>query len=187
MSTQIVPGSIQSVAKNGSVALAAVNAEVVLICDRSGSMAAEDAHGGRARYAVEDEAVENLQKKHPGKIVLIAFADLADMFPGGYLPPPNGSTNMIAGLEMAKPLIEAGLRGVLISDGEPNHPQEAVVAFARGIQGKLDTIYVGPEGGQGEKFLKQLAKSIKGSSATYSLKKPPAFLEKGLEQILLLK
>jgi hypothetical protein len=58
-----------------------------------------------------------------------------------------------------------GIRIILISDGDPNNKQSTLAA-ARKFTNRIDTIYVGPEGGRGNKFLAQLANESGGIAAT---------------------
>jgi len=179
----IVKGSILDIARGGDTALAMLDAKIVLICDRSSSMLEKDAFQRKARFEVEDGIVKRLQAKYPGQIVLLSFNDWATMCLDGNLPSPFGSTNMAAALERAKPLVGAGLRGVLISDGEPDSEQSVFVA-ATNFKGKLDVVYVGPEGAPGQMLLQRLAQIVNGSFDVNDLKKPE-LLEERLTRLLL--
>ena len=179
----IVTGSIKAVAKGGDVALAMLDAKIVLLCDRSSSMLEKDAFNRKARYEVEDQIVKRLQTKYPGQIVLVSFRDWSDIHPNGELPHPSGMTNMTAGLEKAQPLIEAGLRAVLISDGEPDDPY-SVMELAKQLKGKLDVCYVGPEGSGGQQFLHEVARVAMGTFDTNDLKNPQ-LLEERITRLLL--
>ena len=110
----VATGSIRDVSKTRDTALALMDAKIVLLCDRSGSMA-EIARGHKASYQIEDEVVAKFQARHPGKVVLIAFNDVAWMCLDGNLPLPGGSTNMLDAFRVAKPLADIGLRIVLNS------------------------------------------------------------------------
>src|SRR3990167_8036696 len=102
----IVSGSIKDIAKKSGAAVALLGAEVILLCDRSSSML-EQARGGKASYQIEDEVVARIQAKHPGKVVLIAFNDIAFSCPDGNLPIPNGLTNMLDAFEKAKKFVRS--------------------------------------------------------------------------------
>lgn len=185
MNTDLVvkAGSVMDVARGGNVALAMMDVKVVLICDRSGSMTACDAQGGRARYMVEDEIVARLQKKYPGKIALISFNDFAELCPNGELPQPTGGTSMEAGIDKARPIIEIGAKGILVTDGEPNS-ETAVFQSVAGLSGKLDTVFVGNDNASGKAFMERLAKFLHGSFSSNSLKNPE-LLEQKITQLLL--
>lgn len=178
----VVKGSILDVSKGGDVALAMLDAKIVLICDRSSSML-DNAHQGKARFAVEDSIVERLQQKYPGQIILVSFNDEVGIHADGRLPHPNGTTDMASALNTAQPFIEAGLRGVLISDGEPND-KSTTLQVASGMRGKLDVVFVGDEGSDGASFLRQLAKSVGGAFDVNDLKNPK-LLEERIERMLL--
>ena len=72
---------------------------------------------------------------------------------------------MADALKFAKTADVGGMRFVIISDGEPNSREETLAA-ARLIQGKIDVVYVGAEGGEGRRFLEQLAKAGRGQFVT---------------------
>jgi len=182
--TQIVPGSIQAVSRNGDTALAILNAEAVILCDRSSSMI-EQAWGGKSRYQLEDEVLTKLQKRYSGKIVLISFADVAYLVPSGNLPEPNGMTNMLDAFRAAEPLAEVGLKVILISDGEPSHEESEVIDAARVFHNNLDCIYVGHELSDGKRFMDRLAKSVNGTSALCDLDGGTKLLEEHIETLLL--
>ncbi len=180
----IVKGSIQDVAAKGDVALALLSAKVALLCDRSSSMI-EEARGHQARYELEDDIIKRLQAKYPGQVALVAFSDTAYLCPDGVLPQPNGNTNMLDALRLAGPLADAGLRIILITDGEPSHAESEVIDAARAFRGKLDTIYVGPELSRGADFCKALALSVGGTHSEADLKHGPDLLENNLTRLLL--
>lgn len=159
--TALVVGSIQDVAKGGDTTLALMSATMVLVCDRSGSMGDYDSDA-RCKYKVEDDVVESLQKKHPGKVALIAFNDFSYLVLDGRLPSPEGGTNMALALELAYPMFEAGLSIVLISDGMPDD-KESVFEWAKKMRGKLDTIFIGKVGSDGDQFMKKVAKIAGGT------------------------
>ena len=186
MTTSLVPtrGSIQDVGKHGDMALALLDAKVVLLCDRSSSML-EIARSGKAAYEIEDEVVTKLQAKHQGQVALIAFADDAYLCLDGHLPYPNGNTNMLDAFTKAEPLASAGLRAILITDGMPSHDESEVIQHAQVFRGKMDCIFVGNELSGGADFLKRLAKSLKGSHSICDIGKEPKLLEEQLETLLL--
>ena len=184
MQSLIVKGSIKDVAKTNDVALTILDAKVVILCDRSGSMLGE-AWGHRPRYELEDEIITKLQAKYAGQIVLVAFHDVAYVCLDGVLPPPQGNTNMLDAFRVAEPFHDAGLRVILISDGEPSHDPAEVILAAQKFSGNMDAIFVGDELSPGKDFLKRLAKAVGGSSKVADLKNGTLALEEGLTQLLL--
>ncbi len=182
----VVKGSIQDVTKTGNTALSILDAKLLVICDRSGSMEQHDAMNGKSRYEVEDEIVSNLQKKYPGQIVLIAFGDTAILCLDGNLPYPNsGSTMMTYAFKLAERFTTLGMKAVLITDGEATEDERAVLDAAKPFIGKLDTVLIGPDYAPGKKFLEKLAKYTKGTYNHNDLKTNPKLLEKTLETLLL--
>lgn len=57
----------------------------------------------------------------------------------------------------------ADMRFIVVSDGEPDSERETLDVAAR-YQGRIDTIYVGPEDGAGREFLSRLAQQKRGKS-----------------------
>lgn len=187
MNTSIVKGSIQDVAKpdHGGVALALLDAKIVLICDRSGSMEMSDAMGGKKRYEVEDKIVSDLQAKYPGQIVLEAFADSAILCLSGELPYPNGSSTMISyAFKLAADLIKVGMRAILITDGEATDDESEVLKAASPLKGKLDIVFVGPDLSPGRKMLDKISRVVGGTLDHNDLKNPQLLFDT-IEQKLL--
>lgn len=166
--TAIVPGSLTAVAQRDGASLAEsfANAEVIVICDSSGSMQIEDSRGGRSRYDVELEELAKLQARLPGKIAVLAFSDNVEFVPGG-VPPMLGQTTMLdKALKFAKIADVSGMRFILISDGCPDDPV-AAMAVARTFVSRIDCIYVGPESmPDGRDFLLSLSKLRGGTQVT---------------------
>jgi hypothetical protein len=167
MTRSMVAGSIAAVAgtKQVPVAEQLLDVQHVLLCDCSGSMDTADSRGGRRRIDVAREELAKLQRDLPGRIALIGFSSHAQVLWGGVPPEPMGSTDLAGALEFAKPFDVGGMRFVVISDGEPDS-QERALAAARTFTGPISTVYVGPEGGPGAWFLRQLATLAKGKHAT---------------------
>jgi hypothetical protein len=165
--TQLVPGSLSAIAQqnNASIAETFINADVVIIVDTSGSMAAEDARGGKSRYDVACEELKNLQASLPGKLALLSFSDDVIFCPSGIPFNYEGGTHLDKALKFAKIADVTGMRFIVISDGEP-HDEDAALKVARTFKAKIDTIYVGPEGGDGQAFLRKLAKASGGQGVT---------------------
>lgn len=181
----IATGSISDVAQSGDAALAILRARAAVICDRSLSMMEQGRHG-QARYELEDAIIAKLQASHPGQVVLAAFSDRAALCLDGVLPAPGGATLMLGALGIAASLAAAGLRIILITDGEPTESQADVIAQAAGtLQGQLDVVYVGPEGEPGHDFCKRLAAAVKGSASDCDLDAGPELLERSLARLLL--
>lgn len=168
MNNQIIQGSLAQIAQqnNQSIAETFVNADVVIIVDTSGSMAACDARGDRSRYDVACEELKNLQAQLPGKLALISFSDDVIFCPSGIPFNYGRGTDLTKALKFAKIAdLASGMRFIVISDGEPDDESTAL-AVAKTFKAKIDTIYVGPEGGEGQAFLKRLAKASGGQGVT---------------------
>lgn len=167
MTTAIVPGSLSAIAQKTNLSLAEtfLSVDAIVIVDTSGSMDSHDAAGGRRRYAVACDELQRLQATLPGKIGVISFSDTAIFCPGG-LPTFLGSgTNLAGALKFVKAADDTGIRFIVISDGSPDDPDEAL-RQARKFKSKIDVIYVGPEGGPGSKFLAELAAAAGGQAVT---------------------
>jgi len=166
--TAIVPGSLQAIAQQQGVSLAEsfVQAAAVVIVDVSGSMAAQDAPGGKSRYVAMLDELAALQASLPGKIAVVAFSDAPVFVPGGQPPFLGGTTNLTAALRFVKVADVPGMRFIVISDGEPNNEAEALDA-ARQFRNRIDTIFVGPEARPlGRDFLARLAAASGGQTTT---------------------
>ena len=163
--TAIVPGSLSAIAQreNRSIAESFLNVDVLVVCDMSGSMACDDAPGGKPRYVAACEELASLQRQYPGKIAVIAFSGHAELVPGGSPALMGGDTDMVAALKAAKPADGLGIKIVLLSDGEPND-REATLAEARKFKTPIETVYIGPEReSRGREFLQELARKTGGS------------------------
>lgn len=166
----IVKGSLADMAKSARQSLAQtfIGAEVVILVDTSGSMAAKDSRGGRSRYDVACEELAALQANLPGKVAVLSFSGkMQVMFcPTGVPYSFNGSTDIGGALRFAKVADVPGIRFILISDGEPDDAP-AAMAEARQYRNRIDTIYVGPETlPAGRKFLQELAAASGGQQVT---------------------
>jgi Mg-chelatase subunit ChlD len=158
MNNAIVTGSIGSVAeKQGqSIAESFMSADAIVIVDVSGSMAAEDSRDGQSRYNVACQELAHLQQRMPGKLAVVAFSDVVHFCPTGIPPFFAANTDLVAALKFVQPA-DGTVRFVVISDGYPDDPQEAL-SIARGFQSQIDTVFVGPESDErGRKFLEKLA------------------------------
>lgn len=167
-STAIVTGSINDVVqtKGQSLALAFMAVETVVLVDTSGSMGAMDSRGGQSRYAIACEELSKLQSNNPGKILVISFSDEAKVCLNGVPYNFMGGTLVGRALQYAKQYDLEGMNIVLISDGEPLDPEEAL-AVARTFTNPINTIYVGPpDEVRGREFLKKLADATGGKTVT---------------------
>jgi len=162
-----VAGSLADTAEKGGQSLAEtfLGADAIVICDTSGSMGAHDSQGGRKRYDVLLEELGHLQASQPGKLAVIAFSNFAQFIPGGQPPFLCAGTNLAGALEFARVADVDGMKFFVISDGLPNSGEKAL-AEARKYKGTISCIFVGPEGGSGQKFLEKLARSAGGRFAT---------------------
>jgi len=178
----VAKGSIQEMSIGMDNAVALMDATIALVCDRSSSML-EDARNGNKRFELEDEIVERLQVRYPGKIALASFSDYAELQPSGILPYPQGMTDMIAALNLIEQLSLVGLKCVLISDGEPNDEQ-GTLAYAVQTQLNFDVIFVGPETSNGAVFMRKLCNVAKGAFHVNDLAKDAALLEQTIVLML---
>ena len=164
---QLVVGSLGAIAqeRNQSIAESFVNADAIIIVDTSSSRGQHDARGGKSRYDVACEELKTLQASLPGKLALLSFSDEVIFCPNG-IPFDFGSmTDLAKALKFAKMGDISGMRFIVISDGEPNSEEEAL-EVARTYKNKISTIYVGPENGSGQEFLKRLANATGGANVT---------------------
>jgi Mg-chelatase subunit ChlD len=164
---RIVGGSIADVAQRTgrSIAQAFLSVDAVILVDTSGSMAACDSRGGQSRYDVACEELARIQEQMPGRVAILSFSGDTLLCPAGVPTFQGGGTNLAGALDFAKQADVPGVRFIVISDGEPDSESAALQA-ARTIQAPISTIYVGPEGGYGQDFLRRLAAANGGQSVT---------------------
>lgn len=167
MNTSLVAGSIGAVAQQSgkSIAESFVNADAIIVVDTSGSMESNDSRGGKSRYNVACEELKNLQASLPGKLALLSFSDDVQFCPSGVPFLFGGGTDLAKALKFAKTADVTGMRFIVISDGEPSD-ESAALEVAKTFKNRIDTIYVGPENGSGQAFLKRLAKASGGQGTT---------------------
>lgn len=168
MTTAIIQGSIGAVAQQSgkSIAESFINADAIIIVDTSGSMETTDSRGGKSRYDVACEELKNLQASLPGKLALLSFSDDVQFCPNGIPFLFGGGTDLTKALKFAKTAdLSSGMRFIVISDGEP-HDESGALTMAKTYKNHIDTIYVGPENGDGQEFLKRLAKASGGQGTT---------------------
>lgn len=169
MSQEITYGSLGYMEQQGqSIAESFLSVDAILMLDISASMQGTDTPNGQSRYTVACDEMRRLQRQIPGKLALVEWATGHAFCPGGVPSPPDGwSTNMAGVLDFVKAADDTGIKLILISDGEPDSEQETL-AVARTFKSKIDTIYIGPEGGRGADFLRRLADATGGRAETKS-------------------
>lgn len=165
--TTVVPGSLADQAKQsgGSLAETFLNCDLIVLIDTSGSMAAPDAPGGLQRYDAACRELATLQKSNPGKIGVIGFSSYPEFFPGGTPNFQAGGTDLAAALDYAR-LVDGLCDLVVISDGEPDNQESALIGARRYKSSKISCVFVGPENGPGAEFLRKLAAANRGQSVT---------------------
>lgn len=164
----IIPGSISDLTQQAGTTLAEtfIGAECVVLVDTSGSMDTHDSRGGRTRYDVACDELAQLQANMPGKIAVLSFSNDTVFCPGGIPQPLFGMTNLTGALQFAKVADVPGIRFIVISDGQPDRPAEALQVAAT-FRNRIDVIYVGPEARPaGREFLQQLATASGGVTIT---------------------
>lgn len=178
----IVPGSIAAIANRDGMSLAEsfLNCEVIVLIDQSGSMSARDAPGGRSRYDAAEAELMHLQRQHPGQVAVISFSDDVKFCPGGVPGRDGGMTNMAGALDFAH-VADGASQIVLISDGQPNS-EGATLTAARRYRHPIHTIYIGPEDGDGRRFLARLAAETGGRVLESD---GPGLLAAGVNQLFL--
>ncbi len=166
-SIALVPGSVGAVAQRDGLSLAEalLGAEIIILIDSSGSMAAGDSRGGRSRWDVAVEELTRLQTSHPGRIAVVSFSDAAAFAPSGVPKFLGGGTDLAAGLRFVHQF-DGTVRFIVISDGVPDSESDAL-SVARTFTSRIDTVYVGPEGDRrGARFLEKLASVAGGRHVT---------------------
>jgi hypothetical protein len=80
-------------------------------------------------------------------------------------PEPDSNTDLAGALRFAKQVDGTGVAFVVISDGLPDNPDDAL-EVAREFVDAISTIHVGPESDSGaRRFLERLAKLGRGTAA----------------------
>ncbi len=167
MTNQIVAGSLGAVAAQNKKSIAEnfVNANAIILVDTSGSMEQTDSRGGKSRYDAACAELKNLQASLPGKLALLSFSSEVIFCPNGIPFQYSAMTDLAKALKFAKIADVSGMRFIVISDGEPDSESEAL-SVAATFKNRIDTIFVGPEGGSGQAFLCKLAKASGGKNVT---------------------
>lgn len=165
-SRAVAPGSLTDVAQKTGQSLAEVflECEAVVVVDTSGSMAAMD-NRTVSRYTAACQELKRLQAETPGKLAVVSFSDHAQFDPSGVPTDLGSSTGMHKALSFIKIADGTGIRIVLISDGEPDNPAETL-RIARTFTSRIDTIFIGREGDDGARFLRELSEATGGIAAT---------------------
>lgn len=170
MTTALISGSLSAVARAESKSLAQtfIGADVVVLVDTSGSMGTRDTAQGQTRYDVACAELASLQTSLPGKVAVLSFSGQNQVMfcPDGRPHNFAGGTDLAGALRFAKVADVAGIRFILISDGEPDDEGRAM-STARGFTNRIDVIYVGSElNPRGRDFLTRLAAASGGTAVT---------------------
>jgi hypothetical protein len=171
MSQAIVTGSLRDIehASGRAISESFLSVAAIICLDISASMSERDCgQYGESRYAVAIKQLERLQHKLSGKIGIVQWNHEAKFQAGGLPDQPYGSTNVRGCLEYIKPADGTGIKLILISDGEPNVGEDGL-DIARTFTSKIDTVYVGPEGGDGARYLRELSRLTGGVSASQNV------------------
>ena len=138
-------------------------ADVIVMLDLSSSMATR-LNDGTTRYDRAVEALSDIQKNFPGRVVLITFSGNAKMELGGMPGIASGSTNIYAALELAHQFDDMDSKFYLISDGEPTDTSELrIFDLAKTFKDPINCIFIGQDDDySGMKFMKELARITKG-------------------------
>lgn len=172
MTTALISGSLSAVARaeGKSLAQTFIGADCVVLVDTSGSMGMRDAIGGATRYDVACQELASLQASLPGKVAVLSFSGQNQVMfcPDGRPYNFDCGTDLAGALRFAKVADVAGIRFVVISDGEPDS-ESAALSTARGYTNRIDVIYVGSElSPRGRDFLAKLAAASGGTTVTVS-------------------
>jgi len=182
---KLIKGSLSAISKveNKTLAESFMSCDVLILADMSSSMGAKDAPGNKSRYDVAEQDIIRLQETYQGKVALVVFANDVQFCPSGYPIRLGGDTELSKALQFIKPADNCGIKIVIVSDGEPNNPTEAL-GIARGFSNKIDCIFVGPENDLrgGRKFLEKLANAAGGS---FVQSDAPGLLAESVERLLL--
>lgn len=157
----VVPGSIQHTALQlrQSFAITWLRVDTVILFDRSDSMSQKDAPGGVTRFEMACSELAKLQASCPGRIAIVQFNDDVGLMPGGVPDAPASGTDLARALSYLRnnQMDMPGMRVIVISDGEPNHEEDAL-RVATQFQNRIDVVYCGPESmPAGREFLRRLS------------------------------
>lgn len=163
MRSLAVRGSIASAADAGNITIeeAFLKCDVVAMVDVSGSMANDH------KFRDACEALERIQDRYPGRVAVLQFSATVRFRPDGKLDFEGMGTQMDDVLEFARAADVPGMTFILVSDGYPND-DDAALRVARQYTQPIHTVYIGPEGDEGEKFLRRLS-SMTGGKSSHSV------------------
>ena len=155
--TSIAEGSIFDLAKrqNKKPEEIIANADVIVLLDCSSSMECGVGNGS-TRYDEAVKALEMIQQRYQGKVLLITFNAWASVQYGGLPPKPSGTTNLTHALEIASEFDDMGMKFIVVSDGQPDN-QNSALSVAGTFKSEIDTIFIGRDGDYGLTFMNQLA------------------------------
>lgn len=161
----LVKGCLTEIAKQKNLPMAQgfLDVKAFVMVDVSYSMNDRVNGTNQTRWDLAKSQLENLQNENPGEIAVACFSSAAVFCPSGVLQSPNGTTDLVAALQLLKQADNCGIRLIIISDGEPNDAGGAL-ALANTFKSKIDTIFVGDETGRGRNFLRDLANATGGVS-----------------------
>jgi hypothetical protein len=148
-----------------------MNCKALVLVDVSGSMELQDC-GGRTRFEVASERLICLQRDHPGSVGIVPWNHNAYFAPNGLPADAFGGTDLVKALSFIKSADGCGMKFIVISDGCPED-EAGALQLASTFKTKIDTIYVGPEGPNGEagrKFMRDLAGVSGGVVVSQSVK-----------------
>jgi hypothetical protein len=136
-----------------------------LLIDTSSSMD-ESCRPGKTRISALRDVVRTIQGDTPTP--MIAFGgpygeEVRFVFD---VPEPDGGTPLAQAIALAKR--HGATRLVIISDGEPDN-NDAAMREAEAFGGRIDVVFVGPEGSMGSFFLDEMAQKTGGERFEGSL------------------
>jgi len=159
MNQALTVGSVQAVAERDGVTLAEtiMGVAALILFDNSESMTMPDCPNHQERFSVAMRELRRLQAAIEGKIGVVQFNTMPTFIPGGLPDDPAGSTDVASALEYVQKIDGCGIRIILISDGEPDNAPLAFEVAKRFTDTRIETVYIGPEGGSGAEFLRKLS------------------------------
>lgn len=130
---------------------------IIFLLDLSGSMS-EAVEDGKPKIA----HLEKVMRDYPS-VRKVGFSDSVFQWQPGQRP--AGNTDMAAGFRHLQTLLPKPAVVVLISDGEPNNPDDAVQEALK-LHIPVNIIFMGDKGSQGEAFMMRLATLTGGKEFT---------------------
>lgn len=147
MSTALVSGSIDAIAKERGTSLAdaLMDVEHIFLVDTSGSMSAKDiGSDGIRRYDRACIELEKLQNAHPGRCLVYSCSDETKMETNGVPEYQAGGTPIDQWLATVQEFDGMGITFHVISDGVPDD-DDAALMVARRMHSTINTYYIGPQ------------------------------------------